>query len=137
MHRWIRSILALLVGGLILTGVSGCAVDEGSAGNGAQSVAQQASPAMQAKSPSKGAGQPDPGEAQVTTPARSIDAKQLTDVVKEEVKGGESTEGPTVPRPARRRSRGRASGRCGAGRASAAHAQNLCARVKPDYQGQI
>ena len=44
----------------------------------------------------KGRGrQPDPGEAQVTTPARSIDTKQLTEVVKEEVKGGESSEGPT------------------------------------------
>ena len=31
----------------------------------------------------------------MTTPARSIDTKQLTDVVKEEVKGGESSEGPT------------------------------------------
>ena len=31
----------------------------------------------------------------MTTPARSIDTKQLTEVVKEEVKGGESSEGPT------------------------------------------
>jgi cytochrome c peroxidase len=95
MHRWIRSIFTLVVGGLILLGVSGCTGDEEPAGNGVQPVAQQASPALRAKSPSQGAGQPDPGEAQVTTPARSIDTKQLTDVVKEEVKGGESSEGPT------------------------------------------
>jgi cytochrome c peroxidase len=36
-----------------------------------------------------------PGEAQVTTPARSVDTKQLIDVVRAEVKGGEATEGPT------------------------------------------
>ncbi|HKI16366.1 MAG TPA: cytochrome-c peroxidase, partial [Isosphaeraceae bacterium] len=31
----------------------------------------------------------------MTTPARSIDTKSLTDTVKEEVKGGEAMEGPT------------------------------------------
>ena len=95
MYRWIRPIFTYSMGGLCLLWLSGCAGDEGPAGNGAQSVAQQAAPVVQAKPPSQGAGQPDPGEAQVTTPARSIDTKQLTDVVKEEVKGGESTEGPT------------------------------------------
>jgi cytochrome c peroxidase len=40
-------------------------------------------------------GQANEGEGQVTTPARSIDTKSLTDTVKEEVKGGEAMEGPS------------------------------------------
>ena len=95
MHRWIRSLFTYLVGGLFLLGCRAVRGTKGSAGSGAQPVAQQAAPAVKAKPPPQGAGQPDPGEAQVTTPARSIDTKQLTDVVKEEVKGGESSEGPT------------------------------------------
>jgi cytochrome c peroxidase len=43
----------------------------------------------------KAAAQPGAGEAQVTTPARSVDPKQLIDVVRGEVKGGEATEGPS------------------------------------------
>jgi cytochrome c peroxidase len=35
------------------------------------------------------------GDAPVTAPARPVDTKQLTDVVKEEVSGGELSEGPT------------------------------------------
>ena len=95
MHRWIRSYISHLLGGLFLVGVAGCAGDEGVAERDAQPVAQQTSPTVKATPPTKGVGQPDPGEAQVTTPARSVDTKQLTDVVKEEVKGGESSEGPT------------------------------------------
>src|SRR6202044_911082 len=34
-------------------------------------------------------------EAEQTTPSQRVDTKQLTEVVKEEVKGGEATEGPT------------------------------------------
>jgi cytochrome c peroxidase len=96
MHRWIRSIFTQMLVSLILFSMSGCAENEGPAGNAAEPVVAQASPVVKGTAPGqKGAGQPDPGEAQVTTPARSIDTKQLTDVVKEEVKGGESSEGPT------------------------------------------
>ncbi len=96
MHLWIRSISSQLLGGLVLLGLSGCASDAGPADGTRQPVAQQAPPSAKPGSPAqKGAGQPDPDEAQVTTPARSIDTKQLSDVVKEEVKGGESSEGPT------------------------------------------
>ncbi len=58
----------------------------------AQGPAAAAKGAPQAAKKAQGA---DPGEAQITTPARSVDTKQLTEVVKEEVKGGESSEGPT------------------------------------------
>ena len=81
------------------------------------------------------------GEPIVTRRSRPIDTKQLTDVVKEEVKGGEASEGPTpfdylwsaskpelikdeplaVKVPAR---------------AAAAHAQDLRARRQPDHEGQ-
>jgi cytochrome c peroxidase len=43
----------------------------------------------------KGVPRADAGEAQVTTPARSIDTSQLVDIVRAEVKGGEAAEGPT------------------------------------------
>ena len=96
MHLWIRSVFPHLLGCLVLLGLSGCAGDEGPAGGAQSPVVQQTHPGAKPGSPGqKGAGQPDPGEAQVTTPARSIDTKQLSDVVKEEVKGGESSEGPT------------------------------------------
>jgi cytochrome c peroxidase len=84
---------APIVGGLVLVGMVGCAGDEGPAGGGSEPLVQQAS--SKAKAQTKGGPPADAGEAQVTTPARSIDTKQLTDVVKEEVKGGESSEGPT------------------------------------------
>jgi cytochrome c peroxidase len=95
MHRSIRACFIHLLGGLILWGASGCAEDEGSAGSSAQPVAQRASRVEKLRPPHSGGQKADPGEAQVTTPARSVDTKQLTDVVKEEVKGGESSEGPT------------------------------------------
>lgn len=40
-------------------------------------------------------GEPKSGQGAVGTPARSIDARQLEEVVKEEVKGGESSQGPS------------------------------------------
>jgi cytochrome c peroxidase len=43
----------------------------------------------------EGAEETKKGDAPVTSPARPVDTRQLTDVVKEEVKGGESSEGPT------------------------------------------
>lgn len=95
MHSWIRLCLTHLLGSLILLGVLGCVGDEGAAGSGAQPVELQTSRTVKAAPSYKGAGEPDPGEAQVTTPARSVDTKQLTEIVKEEVKGGESSEGPT------------------------------------------
>jgi cytochrome c peroxidase len=96
MHLWTRSSCSNLLCGLVLLGLSGCASNEWPGDGKSQPVAPQATSIAKPGSPAqKGAGQPDPGEAQVSTPARSIDPKQLTDVVKEEVKGGESSEGPT------------------------------------------
>ena len=76
-------------------GVGGVYGDGGSPAVEPEPLVQQAPAAAKpATTPQKGAGQ-EAGEAQVTTPARSIDTKQLSEVVKEEVKGGESSEGPT------------------------------------------
>jgi len=61
-----------------------------------QPAANQAPAVSQPSKPAQAGGNtPKKSDAQVTTPARSIDTKQLTDVVKEEVKGGDSSEGPT------------------------------------------
>ena len=96
MHLWIRLSFTQVLVGLILVGLSGCVENEGPAGNASETAGREAAPVVKGNAPGqKGAGVPDPGEAQVTTPARSIDTKQLSDVVKEEVKGGESSEGPT------------------------------------------
>ena len=87
-----RSVHVLV--GLLLPGLTGCTGDEGPV---AEPPVVQQSPAVgkPASAPAQGAAGTSGGQAQVTTPARSVDTKQLTDVVKEEVKGGESSEGPT------------------------------------------
>jgi cytochrome c peroxidase len=96
MHLWSRSSYTHLFGGLILVGILGCAEQEGSPAVAPGPMVQQApSAARSANLPQQGAVQRGGDEAQVTTPARSIDTRQLTDVVKEEVKGGEASEGPT------------------------------------------
>jgi cytochrome c peroxidase len=96
MHIRVRLSIAHALGGLIFQGVVGCTGDGGAPPLEAEPLVQQASSvAKPATASQKGAGQSAAGEAQVTTPARSIDPKQLTDVVREEVKGGEATEGPT------------------------------------------
>jgi cytochrome c peroxidase len=87
----VRLPLTHIVGGLILQVLVGCSGDDATPGVEPEPVVQQA-PGTAAQ---KGASPSGAGEAQVTTPARSIDPKQLTEVVKEEVKGGESSEGPT------------------------------------------
>jgi cytochrome c peroxidase len=81
--------------GLLLPGLAGCTGDEGPAGD-AVPVAQQLPPITKPAFPAqKGAGDQAGDKAQLAPPARSVDTKQLTEVVKEEVKGGEATEGPT------------------------------------------
>jgi cytochrome c peroxidase len=89
--------LGPIVCGLVLVGVVGCGGDEGPAeGESTAPKGKMVSPIVKAAGEQiKGAASAASGESQVTTPARSIDPKQLTDVVKEEVKGGESSEGPT------------------------------------------
>ena len=86
--------------------------------------------------------QPKKDGTNVASPARPIDTKQLSDTVKEEVKGGESSEGPTSVRLSlvaveAGADQGRAAGRQGSRRAAAAHAEDLRARVEPDHQGQV
>jgi cytochrome c peroxidase len=91
----LRSCLSLtrFIGGVVLVVLTGCAGTEPPA---PVSPTQGAAPAAKVVGQATtGAPAVDSGEAQITTPARSIDTKQLTEVVKEEVKGGESSEGPT------------------------------------------
>jgi len=89
----IRHCAKLFLGGMVVLGLVGCQEP----GTDVPSrVASQPPPGPPAATGQKGgAGTSNAGEAQVSTPARSIDTKQLTEVVKEEVKGGESSEGPT------------------------------------------
>ena len=78
----------------------------------------------------------------MTTPARSIDTKQLTDVVKEEVKGGEASEGPTPfdhlwqPSKAELIKDEPLAVTVPAGLA-AAHSQDLRSGRQPDHQGEV
>ena len=93
-----------------------------------QSVARQqvAGPATLRVPGSPQSGQAKQGEPSVTSPARPIDTKQLTETVKEEVKGGEASEGPTPfaylwSAAEARADQGRAASRQGSDRPAAAH----------------
>jgi cytochrome c peroxidase len=96
MNRWIRSSVKCLLGGVFLVGIGGCYVEEEGAETGSgQPPTTPVSTGPGAAKSQVGAGQSKEGDRQVTTPARSIDTKSLTETVKEEVKGGEALEGPT------------------------------------------
>jgi cytochrome c peroxidase len=94
MDRWFRSSMAFALGGGLLIGVGGCNSGEpGSDGanptGGSQQTSRSDKPTPAEKAQARST------EAEQTTPTQRVDTKQLTEVVKEEVKGGESTEGPT------------------------------------------
>ncbi len=97
MSWWIRSSVKSLLGGLLLVGFAGCqSGDEGQTGGAPQAVSGQQPPGpASSKGGQSAAAQTQNGGNDVTSPARPIDTKQLTDTVKEEVRGGESSEGPT------------------------------------------
>jgi cytochrome c peroxidase len=96
MSRWIRSSVICLLGCVLTVGNGGCNTgEEGAATGSGQPSTTQILPGSQTAKSQAGTGQSSEGDAQVTTPARSIDTKSLTDTVKEEVKGGEAMEGPT------------------------------------------
>jgi cytochrome c peroxidase len=88
-----RSTAAFLLGGAVLIGSGGCESGEPSSGTGASSAAGQT---VQATNPTPAQkAQTRKTEAEITTPAQRVDTKQLNEVVKEEVKGGEAQEGPS------------------------------------------
>ncbi|MGP0063951.1 MAG: cytochrome c peroxidase [Isosphaeraceae bacterium] len=94
MDRWFRSSLIFAIGGGLLIGVGGCNSGEPGAESpkpsaGPQQTVQSSKPTKSEKAEAKAT------EGENTTPSQRVDTKQLTEVVKEEVKGGESTEGPT------------------------------------------
>ncbi len=97
MNDWIRQWVKSVLAGVIVLGAAGCEGDDQELGTAVPSrVANQTpagAPAVNGQG--RGAGASNSGEAQVSTPARSIDTKQLTDIVKDEVNGGESTDGPS------------------------------------------
>jgi cytochrome c peroxidase len=97
MSCWIRSSVIPLLGGMLLGGLAGCNIgDEGRTEGTPQTVSrQQALGALASSGAQSGSDQAKKGEPSVNTPARSIDTKQLNETVKEEVKGGESSEGPS------------------------------------------
>ncbi len=89
----IRSSAASVLGGLILGLTAGCdsgrqAADSGQASGPAQTInASNPTPAQK--------GETRKAQGELTTPDQRLDTKQLVDVVKEEVRGGEAQEGPT------------------------------------------
>ena len=94
MECWIRSSSAFVLGGVVLIGSGGCdlgqqAADSGPAG-GASQPAQASNPSRRLRRP-----RPRKTQGELTTPNQRVDTKQLTEVVKEEVKGGEAQAGPT------------------------------------------
>jgi cytochrome c peroxidase len=97
MNGCTRSRLLSFLGLGLLAGIGGCAgSDDTTSGNAVGTAAQRGPQVSAVSRPGQaGADQTKKGDAQVTSPARPIDTKQLSDVVKEEVKGGESSEGPT------------------------------------------
>jgi cytochrome c peroxidase len=97
MSWWIRSSVITLLGGMLLGGMAGCdGFDERQSVGTPQAVSSQPAygPAVTSGAKS-GSEQAKKGSPSVNTPARPIDTKQLNETVKEEVKGGESSEGPT------------------------------------------
>jgi cytochrome c peroxidase len=89
----IRWTAAAVLGGLVLMLSAGCdsgqqAADSGQPGGASQTAkATDQTPAQKADTRK--------AQGQFTTPTPRLDTKQLTEVVKEEVKGGEAQEGPT------------------------------------------
>ena len=96
MNRWVRSSVKCLFGIGLMIGVVGCTTEEEEAALGpGQPVSGQVAARAEAANLRSGTAQAKESEAQVTTPARSIDIKALSETVKEEVKGGEATLGAT------------------------------------------
>lgn len=97
MSWWFRSTAMGLLGGLVLFGIAGCqGDDEGPTGGAAQNVSDSQQPGQGRSGGGQSAHEPERKEGgEISTPARQIDSKQLNDTVKAEVKGGESSEGPT------------------------------------------
>ena len=142
MDRTFRSSMAFILAGGALIGMAGC--DFGSQG---VDTAQPVSGSQQTTSSAKPDGgaekwQARKSEGEITTPTQRLDTKQLIDVVKEEVKGGESTEGPTpydylwhaVQAGA---DQGRAADRHGPGRAGTAQNKVNVPASNPADQGQV
>src|SRR5438132_8113507 len=94
MYRMIRSSVAFFLGSGLWIGMGGCSPGEG--GGPAQPTAvSQASNPQSPKSTAAEKARAQATEGERTTPIQRVDTQQLTEVVKEEVKGGEATEGPT------------------------------------------
>ena len=92
MDRWFRTPLVLAVGGMLAV-IGGCNSAEPEAGSANSSVGS--SQTSQPGSSQAEKAKTKLTEADRTTPAQRVDTKQLVEVVKEEVKGGDSSEGPT------------------------------------------
>ena len=96
MNRWVRSSVKCLLGSGLMIGVAGCTTEEEAAALGpGQPISGQVAARAEAANLRSGLAQAQKSEAQLTTPARSIDTKALSETVKEEVRGGEATLGAT------------------------------------------
>ncbi len=99
--RGLRSAAALALGTATMIGSLGCDSAEMSASVGPEHSPQagaglvaQAKPQTQPSGPAQKA-ETQKSQGEITTPSQRINTKNLTDVVKEEIKGGEAQEGPT------------------------------------------
>jgi cytochrome c peroxidase len=86
MSRLCRHLALLTFAGAWL--LAGCG------GTGTETVNTGAKASEDAKSPA-GATQDQKNQSELVTPDRQVDTRQLSEVVKEEVKGGEATQGPS------------------------------------------
>jgi cytochrome c peroxidase len=93
MECWFRSSASFVLGGLLLIGSGGCNTEEQTADSGQSGGPSQAANATNPSRSQKAQTQKSTGE--LTTPDQRVDTRQLTEVVKEEVRGGEALEGPT------------------------------------------
>ena len=94
MDRSIRSSMVFILAGGVFIGVGGCdsepqGRESARSAGGSQPTTSSGKPTQAEKVQTKQT------EGEITTPTQRVDTKQLVDVVKEEVQGGESTEGPT------------------------------------------
>jgi cytochrome c peroxidase len=95
MDRSFRSSMAFLLTGGLLIGVAGCETSPPATGAPSPSAGGPQQTTSRTKQTHSETAQAKPTEGEKTTPTQRVDTRQLNETVKEEVKGGESTEGPT------------------------------------------
>ncbi len=89
---WFRLAAAFTLGSMALGLAAGCDPGQQAGGSG---QSQGPRPSLKSYPPTVQKADTQKADGQLTTPDQRVDTRQLTEVVKEEVKGGEAQEGPT------------------------------------------